>query len=332
MKKQTLINIFLVSMFFITCKNNKKDIVADEHIDLKNKNEGLFIGKLSSISQGLWNGLFFQDNSGDSICIHECEDVINYLSEYEKQLIDSIFATPQNFIGKIFKIKWKIIAPKQYQEGDAMEASCTEDPFLTSIFYPAMGSERQKDSILASKNENRKAEVDFQNDPFIGDWTTLESDIVGIKISRENNKYLVTELNSDAEPLSLDLKNNKLIRNNYFIELAISADKNSIIEHGYYGNRVLYKKTLNLKKENVSEKIMTFKECLCGAHSCMLQFIDDDRELHEFDMEDIKNYNFDCPDGKKYINRKFKITYKTRIDSYDNKCYDSLISISLVES
>jgi hypothetical protein len=98
-------------------------------------------------------------------CSEVLEKFSKFLSEYEKHLVDSIFATPQKFIGKLFKIKWKIIAPKPYQKGDAMEASCTEDPFLTSICYPTMGNFKlqYKYSKVIDANQNKEFTTVFLN-------------------------------------------------------------------------------------------------------------------------------------------------------------------------
>jgi hypothetical protein len=80
------------------------------------------------------------------------------------------------------------------------------------------------------------------------------------------------------------------------------------------------------ESQNVYDEIMTFKECSCGAHDCGLIFIDSKGIEHEFYQNIIiKQYDFKCPEGIKFKNKKFRIKYE-----YDaNNEIENFISISL---
>jgi hypothetical protein len=67
----------------------------------------------------------------------------------------------------------------------------------------------------------------------------------------------------------------------------------------------------------LTESIMTFKECMCGAQDCVLLFIDQEGKKHEFYQNEITTYDFGCPNGLKYKNKRFKIQYKPISIEYD---------------
>jgi hypothetical protein len=67
----------------------------------------------------------------------------------------------------------------------------------------------------------------------------------------------------------------------------------------------------------LTESIMTFEECICGAQDCSLLFIDQEGRKHEFYQNEISKYDFGCPNGLKYINKRFIIQYKPISIEYD---------------
>jgi hypothetical protein len=83
-----------------------------------------------------------------------------------------------------------------------------------------------------------------------------------------------------------------------------------------------------------SEKIMKFTGCECGAHSCILYFIDDAGIKHEFNERDNitsdENLDFGCPDAEKYKNKKFRIKYNLNKLNKEFK-EEIIVSISLIK-
>jgi len=84
--------------------------------------------------------------------------------------------------------------------------------------------------------------------------------------------------------------------------------------------------TSNNTSKKTNEKILTFVECSCGAHDCGIIFSDEEGNNHEFYQNDISNYDFSCPSGTKYYNRKFRVNFETVSSGYEK-----LISISLLQ-
>jgi hypothetical protein len=75
--------------------------------------------------------------------------------------------------------------------------------------------------------------------------------------------------------------------------------------------------------KKILEKVSTFIECGCGAHDCVIVFIDDEGNVHEFIQSDIADYDFGCPRNVRYLKTKFRIKYEVGYDGYEK-----LISIS----
>jgi antitoxin component YwqK of YwqJK toxin-antitoxin module len=71
------------------------------------------------------------------------------------------------------------------------------------------------------------------------------------------------------------------------------------------------------------ESIMTFIECSCYPDGCNLIFKDNNGKNHEFYQSEINNYDFECPKGLRFRNKKFTIKYESDIQGNEN-----IVSIS----
>lgn len=104
-------------------------------------------------------------------------------------------------------------------------------------------------------------------------------------------------------------------------------------ESNYSNSSSDYSEETQTMENSKKNKIMTFKKCNCGAQSCMLDFIDDDGKHHEFAIESISNYDFNCPSGDTYKNVRFEIVYETTVTEYEQftETIENLISINIVK-
>ena len=84
-----------------------KTIKPDEDFGIEQKTEGEFIGEFSKFSGGMWNTLTFKNGKGGSIEISDITSTeLSYNNFYKSSLLDSIRSFPENFVGKLLKIKW----------------------------------------------------------------------------------------------------------------------------------------------------------------------------------------------------------------------------------
>lgn len=124
---------------------------------------------------------------------------------------------------------------------------------------------------------------------------------------------------------------NSLSINNQLIE--IQYNNEGSIFYSLLNGKLL--RELESRKENNSKtEIMTFNGCDCGAQSCMLDFIDENGKHHEFPMESVESYDFNCPTGDTYKNVRFEIEFETVVTKYEQftETNESLISIKILEN
>jgi hypothetical protein len=123
------------------------------------------------------------------------------------------------------------------------------------------------------------------------------------KYDEGNNKLFSTEYDSEVFSCVSSNKNK-------------SIDENSIDEEEYNRQREQEEyesdQGFYLSGE-LTEGLMTFKECSCGAEECSLLFVDQDGKAHKFYQNEITTYDFGCPIGFRYKNKKFKIEFRPMV-------------------
>ena len=100
----------------------------------------------------------------------------------------------------------------------------------------------------ATKNKSYYENIINKKDPFCGYWSSLETEVGGIQITNENGLYVIKVMDTDQEPFSMKRNDNILSENNYSLELC--ENKNLILEHGYYGDKILVKSGFKIEDLN----------------------------------------------------------------------------------
>ena len=171
----------LIFVFTTNCSFSDKTIYADENIDVTTGNEGSFQGIFSSVSEDHISALNFEDNSGKTVVVKNCDGY-----KYSSYLVDSLFTFPDKFTGKIFKVKWKKDVWNN-DEGLATEAPCSADPYLIDISYAISNeSAGEKNEILSSENNSEEAKKN--TDEASGEEIKLED---GKLIIKYNGKTIL---------------------------------------------------------------------------------------------------------------------------------------------
>ena len=127
------------------------------------------------------------------------------------------------------------------------------------------------------------------------------------------NKLISTEYDSEVYSC-ISTNKSENIGENSFSEAEYNRQQE---QAEYESSQAYYNSNTNF------ESIMTFIECSCGAHDCGLIFKDNNGKNHEFYQSEINNYDFECPKGLRFRNRKFTINYES-----DNQGNENIVSIS----
>lgn len=178
---------------------------------------------------------------------------------------------------------------------------------------------------FVDRNGRQVIEMKYDNVQNFIDGYTVVSELKKTSDGTEHKYGLINKTGQIVIPVKY---------NSMYVNQQIVVIKDGYENSEFYSklNGKLFRELVNQEENSKKIKIMTFSSCNCGAHSCMLDFIDDEGKHHEFAMESINNYDFNCPSGDTYKNVRFEIFYETKVVEYEQftETIENLISIKII--